>query len=73
MKMPALVPVTSSNIDALGFSPHIGLVVRFKGGGLYHYPEVPLAVYEQALEAPSVGRWFSNEIRGKYKHSQVDK
>jgi hypothetical protein len=71
MKPPKLTSVESSNIDAMGHSKD-GLFVRFKGGGLYRYPECPKSVYDEGLKAESVGKWFRSEIVGTYKHSQID-
>jgi hypothetical protein len=75
-KLPEMTPVDSSNIQSLGHDPKIGLVVRFKGGGLYRYPGVPKDVYEAAIEAQeegrSVGLWFQGAIRGVYNHEKVD-
>lgn len=70
MKPPKLVPVESSNLQSVGFEN--GLWVRFKGGGLYHYPEVPREVFDKMGEGDSAGRWFTFNIRGKFKHVAVD-
>lgn len=68
MKLPELTKVESSNIQALGWSPGTGLVVRFKGGGTYRYPEVPEKEYTAGVKEESVGSWFAKSIRGQYRH-----
>lgn len=73
MKLPIMVDVKSSNIESIGFGP--GLFVRFKGGGLYHYPDAPQTVYDHLAMVEgigqSVGRAFQTHVRGTYKHVQV--
>lgn len=71
MKPPKLTPVESSNIDSMGHSKD-GLFVRFKGGGLYRYPECPKTVYDEGLKAESVGVWFREKVRGHYEHKKHD-
>lgn len=71
VKLPEMKPVQSSNIQSLGHDGR-GLFVRFNGGGLYQYPDVPVDVYQSAFEAPSVGSWFSGAIRGRYEHKKLD-
>lgn len=70
MTPPKLTPVQSSNISALGYKD--GMWVRFNGGTLYRYPEVPMDRFQEAFQVESVGRWFAQNIRGKYQHEQVD-
>lgn len=70
MKTPTMKAVQSSNLQSIGYGS--GLFVRFHGGGLYRYPEVPKEAYERGLEAESVGRWFASEVRGVYKHEKLD-
>jgi len=67
-----MMPVESSNIDAIGHDAK-GLHVRFKGGSTYLYPDVGHAMYQEGLTADSPGRWFRDKIRGSYKHVAQDK
>lgn len=71
MKMPAMVPVKSSNIQSVGHSNH-GLFVRFAGGALYRYPDAPKHVFDELVQADSVGRAFQAKVRGKFTHMAVD-
>lgn len=57
-------PVSSSEIAALGYDPSKGLLrALFVEGGLYEYEQVPAKLYEQLLQAPSIGRFFNEHIR----------
>lgn len=58
-----MIPVKSSNIEAVGHS-NAGLFVRFKGGGLYSYPDAPKSVFDEIVQAESPGSVF----RDKAKH-----
>ena len=71
MKPPKLTPVKSSNIQSLGHDTH-GLWVRFKGGGLYRYPDVAEKVFQDAVSSESPGKFFAKEIRGQYRHVLVN-
>lgn len=63
-KAPELTPVESSNIAAVGYDTRDStLKIEFKNGGLYHYPNVPIAVYEELMAAPSLGKYFHLYIR----------
>ena len=58
------VRVSSSNIESVGYEEDSQtLGVCFKGGGEYHYLEVPRRVYDDLLSASSVGRFFDSHIK----------
>lgn len=44
------------------------LELEFRNGGIYRYFEVPVSVYEALMMAPSKGRFFVAEIRGRFTH-----
>lgn len=60
------VPVTSSNIAAVAYSNHGTLGVRFHSGKSFLYDQVPADVHKALMAAPSIGKFFAAEIRGKY-------
>ena len=57
-------PVQSSNITAIGYNAekHI-LEVEFKTGSIYHYENITCELASNLLNAPSVGKFFNQEIR----------
>jgi len=66
-------PVTSSNISEMGHEGET-LGVRFKNGTEYHYSNVPPSIFDQLLNAASVGRTFNELIKSKpsgYPYRQV--
>lgn len=46
-----MIPVSSSNLSAVGYENGI-LYIRFHGGQLYRYYNVPEVVYRQLMSAP---------------------
>ncbi|MFZ5783984.1 MAG: KTSC domain-containing protein [Pseudomonadota bacterium] len=69
--MTDLTLVTSSNIEAIGHDGQT-LAVKFRNGGLFHYPGVPASEYEAMLRAESIGKHFHANIRGKFPGTKAD-
>lgn len=69
-EIPALQPVESSNIEAIG---HEGdqLFVRFKGGGLYAYSGVPARIGVEMAGAKSPGSYFHANVRSRFAGERV--
>lgn len=59
------VPVESSSIDSVGYEKEV-LEVCFRNGGLYQYLDVPESVLASLMHADSKGRFFNQQIRGRY-------
>lgn len=59
LKAPAIPmsAVKSSQIESIG---HMGdtLAVKFKSGGVYHYPGVSVAQFDELQKAESLGKAF---------------
>lgn len=65
-------PVTSSNIEAIGYDEETQtLRVWFKNGGAYDYDKVPKEEFEALQNASSVGSYFASNIKGKYAYKKV--
>jgi hypothetical protein len=68
-----LHPVESKHIAAVGYDANTRtLTVRFKSGGTYTYHDVPEQLYEEMLDAPSIGQFHSLQIRGRFEHNRLD-
>lgn len=61
--------VESSVISAVGYTRV--LEITFESGRIYQYYNVPEDVYQGMLDAESKGRYFNQEIRGKYDYQEV--
>lgn len=60
-------PVSSSNIDSVGYDPGSAtLEIAFKGGGVYQYQNVPQGEYNGLMNASSKGSYFHANIRDRY-------
>ena len=71
--LPRLLPVESSNIDAVAYDAATRrLYVRFlASGATYVYFEVPKAVFEEFLDADSKGRFLNAQIRDAYEYRRL--
>lgn len=49
------------------------LEVGFQSGSVYAYAKVDKEAYEAFIGAKSHGTFLSKNIKGKFKHSKVDK
>lgn len=64
-------PINSSNIAEVGYDPSTGtLELLFHNGRLYQYFDVPTAVHDEFLRAPSPGHYFHHNIRGVYRYAR---
>lgn len=59
--------VKSSNIKSIGYdaAKHL-LEVEFTNGTVYQYKDVPQDKYNDLVSADSIGRYFMQNIRGKF-------
>lgn len=61
------VAIDSSNIKSAGYSAERKvLAIEFGSGLVLHYDNVPPELFEAFGQAPSRGRFYSKEIRGKF-------
>jgi hypothetical protein len=71
----AMIPLTSvqsTMIDGQGYDPATQtLALRFKGGKVYHYKDVPPETAQGLVQAESAGKYFGANIRGKYSSEAV--
>jgi uncharacterized protein YdaL len=62
-----LVPVTSSNVAAVGYdAASKTLAVKFNSGSLYHYSDVPPELHAEAMKAKSIGSFLSQHVSRKF-------
>lgn len=69
-----LQDVESSNIEAAGYDPESKeMQVRFRGGSLYSYGNVPKSTYDGFLASESKGSFFHGNIKnGGFKWHKVE-
>lgn len=67
-----LVPVSSSNIAAVGYEEgSMTLTIEFLSGTVYQYFDVSLQVYQELMAAGSVGTYFSHNIKNNYRYTKL--
>jgi hypothetical protein len=49
------------------------LEIEFRSGATYRYAALPAELYDALLRAPSKGRYFSEQIRGKYAAERLQR
>jgi hypothetical protein len=63
-----LIQVNSSAIRAVGYDyDGSTLTVEFHTGRVYDHPGVPYWVYMEFMNASSMGAYYNQNIRGKYR------
>ena len=68
--MMNMVPISSSNLAAVGWSEDTGLVVEFKSGAVYHYPDAPRSIFGAIQTAQSPGSYFARFVKGVYAYER---
>lgn len=64
--------VESSLIASGNYSPSTQvLMITFKSGPTWQYLNVPESTYKAMREAPSIGKYFSANIKKQFPGSQV--
>ena len=67
-----MIPVTSSNIAAIGYDEDSQtLQVEFNNGSNYQYFDVTERVFNELRDAGSVGAYLASNIKGVYRFSKV--
>jgi hypothetical protein len=71
-RSPKRLAVESSSIANVGYNARQRILdIQFHSGAVYRYSTVPKEVHAQFLKAPSKGRYFSAQIRGKYPFQRL--
>lgn len=69
----AMTPVQSSNIQAVGYDPATSTIqVQFMSGSTFSYAGVPQETYDGLMASASKGKFFFNEIKGKYAGQKLE-
>jgi KTSC domain len=63
-------PVESTVIEAIGYSRV--LEIRFESGQVYQYYDVPDDIFDAMLDAPSKGKFFNQNIRGRFRYREIE-
>lgn len=70
-RIPAF-PVSSSNIHAIGYDEDKRiLAIEFHAGTVYHYADVSPELAIDLVNAPSIGRFYNQNIKGKLQGQKM--
>jgi KTSC domain-containing protein len=62
-----MIPLSSSAIKAAGYDPgRRKMYIRFPGGEIYDFCNVPPDVFDGLINAPSPGTYYDRNVRGRY-------
>lgn len=72
MSIPEMIPVDSSNVEAVGHDlENEALYVTFLGGRTYMYAGVDQQTFEELRDAASVGSFMNRVIKPNYQYEEV--
>lgn len=65
-------PVTSSNIAEIGYDEgQRVLEILFSNGSLYQYFDVPPQIFNELMQASSVGKYLNSNIKSHFRYARV--
>lgn len=65
--------VDSSNIESIGYDAGSKILeVEFKNGGIYQYKGIPQKIYNELMEADSVGSFLHRLIKNVYGCERIE-
>lgn len=66
------IAVDSTSLRTVGYDVERQLLqIEFHNSSIYQYFEVPAAVYEELMQAPSKGAYFNQSIRPRFDFALV--
>jgi lysyl-tRNA synthetase class 2 len=72
--LPKMEPVESGTVSGMTYdAQEAKLYLRFHGGRVYAYHDVPLEVFAKLKASPSKGRFVGQHIRGKFRYKEEPK
>lgn len=72
MNLPEMTPVSSSNIQSVGYDNDNQIAyVQFLNGSIYIYKGVPIHEYENLRDAPSVGSYLHRNFKNVYPYERI--
>lgn len=65
-------PVDSSASTSVGYdASRQALELEYVDGGVYRYFDVPKALHQALLDAPSSGQFMNTEIKGAFRYEKL--
>lgn len=69
----AMLPMNSSMANAIGYDSNTNILqIEFHNGAVYQYSEIDQDTWQDLHQADSVGKFFNENVRGKYQYERID-
>ncbi|MGB3637260.1 MAG: KTSC domain-containing protein [Rivularia sp. (in: cyanobacteria)] len=69
----AMLPVASPMASAIGYdSENEVLQIEFNSGAVYQFSDVDEDTFEDLYTSEAVGRYFNQNIKGRYQSQRID-
>lgn len=66
------IAVDSTTLRTVGYDAERQLLqIEFHDRSLYQYSDVPAAIYEELMQAPSKGAYFNRSIRATFDYALI--
>jgi hypothetical protein len=73
MSLPEMIPVSSSNIESIGYDESNQQVyIRFINVSLYVYTGVPIHEFENLRDSPSLGSYLNRNFKNVYPYERFE-
>jgi hypothetical protein len=73
MSLPEMTPVSSSNIESIGYDESNQQVyIRFLNGSLYTYVSVPIHEFESLRDSPSIGSYLNRSFKNVFPYERIE-
>lgn len=64
--------VSSSMFNSIGYDEDNQILqVEFNNGDIWNYTKVPFDIYTRLMDSNSIGRYFLDNIKGKYETEKL--
>jgi len=72
MNIPEMIPVSSSNVESVGYDEDEQTVfVQFLNGSIYVYKGVALHEFENLRDAASIGSYLHRNYKNVYPYERI--
>lgn len=67
-----LIQVVSTNLSKVGYDEENEiLLIIFNSGSAYEFQKVPRDIYNNLLQAPSIGNFFNKYVRKSFVYKKI--
>ncbi|BAU05105.1 KTSC domain-containing protein [Fischerella major NIES-592] len=69
----AMLPMNSSMANAIGYDSDRNILqIEFHNGAVYQYSDIDQDTWQDLHQADSIGKFFNENVRGKYQYERID-